>query len=157
MAGPARTLWRKASPRNATDEGLLPAATQTIYLSRLCRCSESAFLTRNSVETQTQQGNGQCRGRERIPNPEHEIHLSHQRGSTGAQRPRAGVSVGHTDVRHSLISAVGAHPSASDVICGGNLCASLAARRIGSSRPLLALIRYCLLCLYSQSRTAAIL
>jgi|GEM_PF-4800479 len=59
---------------------------------------------------------------------------------TGAQRPRAGVSVGHTDVRHSLISAVGAHPSASDVVCGGNLCASLAAGRIGLSHPLLALI-----------------
>ena len=52
---------------------------------------------------------------------------------TGAQRPRAGVSVGHTDVRHSLISAVGAHLSASGDICGGNLCASLAAGRIGSS------------------------
>ena len=59
---------------------------------------------------------------------------------TGAQRPRAGVSVGHTDVRHSLISAVGAHPSASGGVCGGSLCASLAAGRIGSSHPLLALI-----------------
>ena len=61
---------------------------------------------------------------------------------TGAQRPRAGVSVGHTDVRHSLISAVGAHPSASDGVCGGSLCASLAAGRIGSSHPLLALILF---------------
>ena len=60
---------------------------------------------------------------------------------TGAQRPRAGVSVGHTDVRHSLISAVGAHLSASGGVCGGSLCASLAAGRIGSSHPLLALIR----------------
>ena len=59
---------------------------------------------------------------------------------TGAQRPRAGVSVGHTDVRHSLISAVGAHPSASGGVCGGSLCASLAAGRIGSSHPILALI-----------------
>ena len=50
---------------------------------------------------------------------------------TGAQRPRAGVSVGHSDVRHSLISAVGAHPSASGGVCGGSLCASLAAGRIG--------------------------
>ena len=83
MAGPARTLWQKASPRNTTDEGLLPATTQTIHLCRLCRCSESAFLTRNSVATQTQQANGQCRGRERIPNPEPEMHLSHQRGSHG--------------------------------------------------------------------------
>jgi len=59
---------------------------------------------------------------------------------TGAQRPRAGVSVGHTDVRHSRISAVGAHPSASGGVYGGSLCASLAAGRIGSSHPLLALI-----------------
>ena len=76
---------------------------------------------------------------------------------TGAQRPRAGVSVGHSDVRHSLISAVGAHLSASGGVCGGSLCASLAAGRIGSSHPLLALIRYCLLWRNSQSRTAAIL
>ena len=63
---------------------------------------------------------------------------------TGAQRPRAGVSVGHTDVRHSLISAVGAHLSASGGVCGGSLCASLAAGRIGSAHPLLALIPFIL-------------
>ena len=42
------------------------------------------------------------------------------------------------DVRHSLISAVGAHPSAFSGVCGGSLCASLASRRIGAVHPVLA-------------------
>ena len=75
---------------------------------------------------------------------------------TGAQRPRAGVSVGHTDVRHSLISAVGAHPSASGGVCGGSLCASLAAGRIGSAQPLLALIRFQQILDHRQNRVGSI-
>ena len=183
MTGPARTLWRKASPRNATDEGLLPATTQTPYLSpsvSLLRISifgpetrrgtdKAAHLSvsqlgnrnfdpelRRDTDTTSewlvswQRKNSESRTRN-TPFPstrvarEGDYHtgrrLSGSSGSfcclsvlndngglfrqTDAQRPRAGVSVGHTDVRHSLISAVGAHSSASDVVCGGSLCLSL--------------------------------
>jgi|GEM_PF-4762754 len=185
MTDPARTLWRKASPRNTTDEGLLPAATQTILpIPSVSLLSIRIFdpeLRRDTDATSEWSVSWQRKNSEsRTRNTPFPIdagrtgrRLSGSSGSfcclsvlndngglfrqTGAQRPRAGVSVGHTDVRHSLISAVGAHPSASDSVCSGSLCASLAAGRIGSAHPLLALIRYCLLWRNSQSRTAAIL
>ena len=64
IAGPARALWRKASPRNATDEGL-PATTPTICLSCLCRGTETAFPVRNSFETYTNWHICLCRDKRR--------------------------------------------------------------------------------------------
>ena len=93
----SRVVWsrRRCEPPDSAF------AAQTKQHTCLCRSSETAILTRNSVATQTQQGNGQCLGREVL------LSILNDNGSlfrqTGAQRPRDGVSVGHTDVRHSLI------------------------------------------------------
>ena len=75
----SRIVWS----RRRCEQPDSAVAAQTKQHTCLCRGSETAILTRNSVAAQTQQGNGQCRGRERIPNPEPEMHLSHQRGSHG--------------------------------------------------------------------------
>ena len=80
---PAMPISRVVWSRRRCEQPDSAVAAQTKQHTCLCRCSETAILARNSVAAQTQQGNGQCRGRERIPNPEPEMHLSHQRGSHG--------------------------------------------------------------------------
>ena len=67
---PAMPISRVVWSRRRCEQPDSAVAAQTKQHTCLCRSSETAILVRNSVATQTQQGNGQCRGRERIPNSE---------------------------------------------------------------------------------------
>jgi len=63
MAGQVRALWRKASQRKATDEGL-PATTRAICPSCLCRGTKTAFSAGKPSATRTNQYICLCRGSE---------------------------------------------------------------------------------------------